>query len=286
MSQTPIVERTSRRRADGPVEQKTKTSEKSKAAAGEQARPTGSPRVDLLPPIVEVRRKQNATLRLLMLGLAGVAAIAVVASLAVWILATAAQQSLVDEQARTAQLLQEQSKYSEVTAVKSQLADYDNAQVAALYAETDWARLMRELDAALPADVALTSESITIKGLAADAAAPGAEATVTIDTPGVIEILFSATAPTFASPTPLLNGLQGLTGYASANVSAVSNTGEDGFTITGAVQLDAAALGGTARAGALDADTLNELRAALMLAATAPPAPATDPAAEVTGTGE
>lgn len=299
MSQAPVVEETSRRRSSAPAPaeeagvKKTKKVAKAAPAPKEQPRLVGGPRVDLLPPIVEVRRKQNATLRLLMLGLAGIAAIAIVASLAVWLLATGAERGLADEQLRTTQLLQEQNKYTDVIAVKSQLLDYDNAQIAALYAETDWARLMRELDAALPAGVALESESITIKGLSTDAAAAGAEGMVTIDAPGVIEILFSAKAPTFDSPTPLLNSLQNLTGYVSASVSAVSNTGDEGYTITGAVQLDANALGGTARTGSLDAEALKELHDALMLASTAPPAPApaatdaaTDGAEGATGTGE
>lgn len=269
MTQAPEIEKTSRRGAAPAAAPPSKGKAKPQPAPYLQ----GGPRVDLLPPIVEVRRKQNATLRLLMLGLVGIAAIAIVASLAVWVLATVAERGLADEQARTATLLQEQNTFTDVIAVKSQLGDYDQARMAALYADTDWARIMRELDAAMPAGVSIESESITIKGLISDnAAAPTADGSVAIDAPGVIEILFSATAPTFDSPTPLLNALAGLTGYVSANVSAVSNTGEQGYTINGGVQLDARALGGTARTGTLDADELKALQDALMTAATAPPA--------------
>lgn len=297
MTHAPEIEKTTRRKSaptDAPPATPAKKSKTSTQRTQPPALSLGGPRVDLLPPIVEVRRKQKATLRLLMLGLVGIAAIAVVASLAVWLLATGAERGLADEQARTVTLLQEQNRYTDVIAVKSQLGDYDNAQMAALYADTDWARLMRELDAALPAGVAIESESITVKGLGADdAAAAGAEGAVAIDAPGVIEILFSATAPTFDSPTPLLNALASMTGYVSATVSAVSNTGDEGYTITGAVQLDASALGGTARTGSLDADELQTLHDALMSAATTPVAPApaaTDAATEgaesATGTGE
>lgn len=280
MTQAPEVEKTSRRGAAPAAAASTKKGTATSRAASSKSKlqpPTylqGGPRVDLLPPIVEVRRKQNATLRLLMLGLVGIAAIAVVASIAVWVLATVAERGLADEQARTTTLLQEQNTFSDIISVKSQLGDYDQARLAALYADTDWPRIMRELDAALPAGVAITSESITIKGLGADNAAATTEGAVAIDAPGVIEVLFAATAPTFDSPTPLLNALAGLTGYVSANVSAVSNTGEHGYTITGAVQLDARALGGTPRVGTLDADQLKTLQDALMAAATAPPAAA------------
>lgn len=295
MTQAPDVEKTSRR-ARTPVATPPATkAPKQKAQKAEvqplASLPTGGPRVDLLPPIVEVRRKQNATLRLLMLGLVGVAAIAVVASVAMWLLATAAAQGLAAEQSRTATLLQEQNTYSEVIGVKSKLGDYDSAQMAALYADTDWARIMRELDAALPAGVAIESESITIKGLSTESAeVASADGSVTIDPPGVIEILFSAKAPAFGSPTALLDALSRMTGYVSANVSAVSNTGEEGYTITGAVQLGGAALGGTARVGALDAEQVKSLQDALMAAATTPVAPApaaTDAATDAaTGTGE
>lgn len=296
MTQAPEIEKTSRRGAAPAAAPPSKGKAKSKATSPKStSQPApylqGGPRVDLLPPIVEVRRKQNATLRLLMLGLVGVAAIAVVASVAMWLLATAAEQGLAAEQSRTATLLQEQNTYSEVIGVKSKLGDYDSAQMAALYADTDWARIMRELDAALPAGVAIESESIMIKGLSTESAeVASADGSITIDPAGVIEILFSAKAPAFGSPTALLDALSRMTGYVSANVSAVSNTGEEGYTITGAVQLGGAALGGTARVGALDAEQVKSLQDALMAAATTPVAPApaaTDAATDAaTGTGE
>lgn len=284
MTQAPEIEKTGRRRAAPAAESPAPTKKTKGAAPKAPPRAVGGPRVDLLPPIVETRRKQNATLRLLMLGLIGIALIAIVASLAVALLAGAAEGTLTAEQQRSVQLLQEQSSYAEVSQVKSQLLDYDNARVAALYSEADWARMMRELDAALPADVAITAESITMKGLGNDETASSADGAVTIDTPGVIGISFSATAPTFISPTPILNGLKTMTGYLSATVNAVSNTGE-GFDITGVVQLDASALGGTARTGTLDADTLAELHDSLFTVAVTPPATG-DAATDDTGAGD
>ncbi|WP_312676781.1 hypothetical protein [Microbacterium sp.] len=284
MTQAPEIEKTSRR-GRTPAPEPAVTGKKAKAAPVKPTpRAAGGPRVDLLPPIVETRRKQNARIRLLMLGLVGIALIAVAASLAVALLAGAAEGTLKSAQQRSVQLLQEQSSYAEVSQVKSQLLDYDSARVAALYSEADWARLMRELDAALPADVAITAESITIRGLGSDKATSSPDGAVTIDAPGVIEISFSATAPTFVSPTPILNGLKTMTGYLSANVSAVSNTGE-GFDITGVVQLDASALGGTARTGTLDPDTLKELHDSLFTVAVTPPASSTDGGATTDGTG-
>lgn len=233
-------------------------------------------RVDLLPPIVEVRRKQNATLRLLSLSLGGLLLITVTGGFAMTLLSGSAEQALVDEQARGTQLLAEQQKYTEVAGVKAQLIDYDAIIYSALFAETDWARLMRELDGALPAGMELTSESVTLKGLSADAAAAAPPA-APLDAPGLIEIAFTASAPAFESSTPLLNGLAALTGYASASVSAVSSAGDDGYVITGVVQLSSTALGGTARVGELDAAQLEQLRLALETAVIAPPEPPAAP---------
>ncbi|MFV4913189.1 hypothetical protein PFZ49_06415 [Microbacterium lacticum] len=131
---------------------------------------------------------------------------------------------------------------------------------------------MTELDAVLPADVSLATESITVKVVADDAAS--IESTG-LDAPGVIEISFTANAARFDSPTPLLDALSRLTGYVSATVEAVASN-ESGYLITGVVQLGADALGGTARTDALDADKLTALHEQLEQAATTSPTTGTE----------
>ncbi|MCR2785916.1 MULTISPECIES: hypothetical protein [unclassified Microbacterium] len=242
--------------------------------------PTGSTlsvaRVDLVPPIVEARRRQGRTIRLLALGLVGLVIIVAMAGVAVSFLAVTAEQKLAAERTRSQLLLIEQREYSLLSSVKSQLDDAAVAEVAALYPEADWSRLMTELDNALPDDFALRSESITIKGV--DAA--GAVESTGLDAPGVIEIAFTATADRFDSPTPLLNALRDLTGYVSATVDAVSATGEGGYVVTGAIQLGSDALGGTARVEALEAELIARLQAELEGAATGAPPEAADEAAD------
>ena len=232
--------------------------------------PTGSTlsvaRVDLLPPIVEIRRRQGKTVRLLALGLVGLLVIVAMVGVAMAMLAGAAEQRLAAERTRNQLLILEQREYAEVSTVMSQLAAHSIAEVAALYSEADWARLMTQLDNALPDDFALTSEVITVKGVAADA---GAVAQSTgLDAAGVIEITFTATAARFDSPTPLLNSLKDLTGYVSATVNAVSASGEDGYVVTGVIQLGAEALGGTARVAALDAEMIASLHTLMEAIAT------------------
>lgn len=238
-------------------------------------------RVDLLPPIVEIRRKNAAVIRRLMLGLVGLVVLVVAASLAVSMLAMTAENNQAAERARTAVLLNQQREYSELSTVRGQLGDYDTAAMLALFAEADWSRLMTELDKVLPDGVDLATESIAIKGLGTDSAA-GVE-TTGLDKPGVIEISFTANADKFDSPTPLLNALSKLTGYIDASVSAVAASGEDGYTITGVVQLGADALGGTARVKALEADLIQKLHEQLETVATTPPGAATDAATGTDG---
>lgn len=223
-------------------------------------------RVDLVPPIVEIRRKNAATERKLVAGLLALLIAIVAGGLAVAMLAFTAEGTLAAERVRSQLLLNEQKQYTEVSAVKAQLGAYDGATLAALYSEADWARLMTELDTVLPNDVTLATESITVKGLSDDTS--GIIEATGLDAPGVIEISFTANAERFDSPTPLLNALKGLTGYVSATVDAVAASNDAGYTITGIVQLGADALGGTARVGQLDADQLAALHEQLDIAAT------------------
>lgn len=238
-------------------------------------------RVDLVPPIVEIRRKNAATERKLVAGLLALLIAIVAGGLAVAMLAFTAEGTLAAERVRSQLLLNEQKQYTEVSAVKAQLGAYDGATLAALYSEADWARLMTELDTVLPDDVTLASESITVKGLSDDTS--GIIEATGLDAPGVIEISFTANAERFDSPTPLLNALKGLTGYVSATVDAVAASNDAGYTITGIVQLGADALGGTARVGQLDADQLADLHEQLDIAATT--TTADDTAADTTTEG-
>lgn len=229
-------------------------------------------RVDVVPPIVEARRRHAATERKLMVGMLALLVAVVAAGLAMAALAMSAESTLSAERTRAQVLLNEQKKYSEVSSIKAHLGGYDGAELAALYSEASWSRLMTELDAVLPADVSLATESITVKVVSDDAAS--IESTG-LDAPGVIEISFTANAARFDSPTPLLDALSRLTGYVSATVEAVASN-ESGYLITGVVQLGADALGGTARTDALDADKLTALHEQLEQAATTSPTTGTE----------
>jgi len=226
----------------------------------------GVVRVDLVPPIVEARRRSARTIRALVYGLLALIVAVVMAILAMSMLALKAETTLDDERTRGQLLVQQQNEYSELISVKRSLADYEFALPEALFAEANWARLMTELDTVLPDEVTLVTEDVAVRGLGNDDGSVSDNGG--LDAQGVIQISFTANADRFDSPTPLLNALSELTGFQSATVDAVSASDEVGYVITGVVQLGNEALGGTSRVKDLDEDLMADLHQQLQDVAT------------------
>ncbi len=226
----------------------------------------GVVRVDLVPPIVEARRRSARTIRALVYGLLALIVAVVMAILAMSMLALKAETTLDDERTRGQLLVQQQNEYSELISVKRSLADYEFALPEALFAEANWARLMTELDTVLPDEVTLVTEDVAVRGLGNDDGSVSDNGG--LDAQGVIQISFTANADRFDSPTPLLNALSELTGFQSATVDAVSASDEVGYVITGVVQLGSEALGGTSRVKDLDEDLMADLHQQLQDVAT------------------
>lgn len=242
------------------------------------------PRVDLLPPIVETRRKQNGTLRLLSLALVGIAAIAVLASLGAGLGAMQAEGALADETARGQKLAAEEQNYTDVIAINNQLSAQSTAKTAALFWEVDWPNLLVALDGALPAGVSLDSETVTVKPYSSNGTATTTSGTpvTAIDKPGVIVVAFEATSPDVPSTIPLLNQLQAIPGVVTARVETFAVDTEVGYRVTGEVQIDATWIGTTARSKAIDSDAVKQLRDDLFKATVTPVTP-TPSATSTTG---
>ena len=226
----------------------------------------GVVRVDLVPPIVEARRRSARTIRALIYGLLALIVAVVMAILAMSMLALKAETTLDDERTRGQLLVQQQTEYNELISVKRSLADYEFALPEALFAEANWARLMTELDTVLPDEVTLVTEDVAVRGLGNDDGSVSDNGG--LDAQGVIQISFTANADRFDSPTPLLNALSELTGFQSATVDAVSASDEVGYVITGVVRLGSEALGGTSRVKDLDEDLMADLHQQLQDVAT------------------
>lgn len=185
----------------------------------------GEPRVDLLP--LEVRKERKAKVMRRRLGLAavGVLAIVLVGSAAATALSMQAQTRLSDEQARTADLLAEQSKYIEVRDVQDQVTLVQAAQQVGASTEIDWKKYLESVQATLPAGVTIDSVSI-------DSASPMAiydQPTTPLQGARVATVSFTATSAILPDVPTWLKALAKLPGYAdalpsSANLDAATDT--------------------------------------------------------------
>lgn len=120
-----------------------------KAAPG-GAKLGGEPRVQLLPPIVRERAKMRATRRLMVM-IVILAAIAAGAATGLsFLAATQSEAALAAEQARTAQLLEEQARYSEGARVANLVGATEQAKTAVIANEVAWAELLDTLETHFP----------------------------------------------------------------------------------------------------------------------------------------
>jgi len=200
----------------------------------------GEPRVDLLPNEVRKERKAKVVRRRLGLGVVGVLAFVLVGSAATMTLSLQAQTRLVDEQARTADLLVEQSQYIEVRKVQDQVTLVQAAQQVGVSTEIDWKAYLESVQATLPAGV--TIDSVTV-----DSASPLAiyeQPTAPLQGARVATVSFTATSAILPDVPTWLKALAKLPGYADAlpssanldattdayNVNIVMHVNDDAFS--------------------------------------------------------
>lgn len=117
------------------------------------------PRVQLLPPMVKQREKSRRSRRLMVFAV--VVAIAIIggASAFGFLRATQAAASLAAEQARTAQILEQQAQYSEATKIDGLVTSTKQAQQLVTITEVRWSRAMAEMNASVPAGYAVVKAS-------------------------------------------------------------------------------------------------------------------------------
>jgi hypothetical protein len=101
----------------------------------------GEPRVQLLPPSVKLREKARSTRQLMVLLVILAMVVAGAGTFGAFWLAQQAESELAAEQARTLDLLAEQTEYSEGASVAAQVAATENAQRAVTANEIDWLEL-------------------------------------------------------------------------------------------------------------------------------------------------
>ena len=180
----------------------------------------GSPRVDLMPPEIRVKRAQLRFRRKLRLGLVGVLIVVVAACGATWALNSLAQTNLQAAQNEKQQLITQQLQYSAVTTTQGSIALVKAGQKVGDSTEIDWQAYLTKLQATLPSGVLLT-------GVTIDTATPlkvYTPSTVPLQGDRIATLTFTATSPSLPSIPDWLDRLTSLPGFADATPGQVTPT--------------------------------------------------------------
>lgn len=203
-------EKPSKGRTPGPV----------RGGAGPGMAVGGSPRVDLMPPEIRLKRSQLRTRRSLRLALFGVFVLVVVACGGAWAWNAIAQTTLASAQAEQQNLVAQQAKYSKVTAIQNAITLIKAGQIVGDATEIDWQDYLTKLQATLPSGVTLVTVSIGT----ADPMTAYAQSTTPLEGNRIATLTFTASSPTLPSIPVWLDGLKTLPGFVDATPGQVSLT--------------------------------------------------------------
>ena len=178
------------------------------------------PRADLLPPAMRAARAARTVRRSVVAG--AIAAILVAAGATVLATGAAAdaQAQLATAQARTDQLLAEQSRYAEVRQVGSAISAAKSARAFGAATEIAWKTYVTAIQQTLPA-------GMTIQSLAADSSSPLTaypQPTVPLQAARVATITLRAVSKELPAVQQWLDALTTLPGYADAVLGSVKRT--------------------------------------------------------------
>jgi Tfp pilus assembly protein PilN len=153
------------------------------------------PKVNLLPPEVLEARRFARTQRVLA-GVVGLTVVVAAASVG-WAQSGvgSARAALEATEARTAGLQAEQTRYADVPRLLSQVSAAELAREKALADDSLWYRFLGDLAVATPADVSLSTMSITVGAQPGEAGAAGAAAATGAATAGPSPAVGSLPAP-------------------------------------------------------------------------------------------
>ena len=194
----------------------------------------GEPRVDLLPPVVKARQKTR-TLRKI-LGASVVAVIIVVGAgvaAASW-QANLSQEQLAVTQARTAELLLEQTKFVEVRTVQDEVDAVGSAREIGASTEVDWQGYFAGVRAVIPADV-------TIDSLAVDSESPlvaYGQPEAPLQEARIATLVIGLTSPSLPTVPEWLNAIKTLPGYADSTPGSITQNETGAYLVTLTVHID------------------------------------------------
>jgi Tfp pilus assembly protein PilN len=186
----------------------------------------GEPRVSLLPPSIRQKRRQAKTARYVGLGLVGVMVLVAAAIVATTFIAGQMNQQLVDEQAQTQSILQQQGKFVEVNAVQDQVGLTKAAQQVGASTEIDWKGYLTKVQNTLPETVVITSVSLD----SSSPLGPYAQATAPLQGSRVATLTFTVTSPTLPEVPVWLDALATLPGFADAVPGTVTMEADGTYT--------------------------------------------------------
>ncbi|MBG6213155.1 Tfp pilus assembly protein PilN [Cryobacterium sp. CAN_C3] len=175
------------------------------------------PRVDLLPPEVKARKKTKATRQRLIGILVGALVLVAGGMVAASWQAEQSQAQLAAAQGRAAELLANQSKFSEVNQVQDAVDTTIAARQFGAATEVDWKAYLSSVRAVLPADVSI--DTVTV-----DSASPligFGQATAPLQATRVATLTLGLTSPSLPSVPQWLEALEGLPGFADANPGSI-----------------------------------------------------------------
>lgn len=180
----------------------------------------GEPRADLLPLEVGLRRKAKELRRTLGLTLVGVFLISAVGYGAATWGAMQSQAALADAQNRTADLLSEQTKYTEVQRVQDQVDTMLAARQVGASTEVDWKAYLGGIRAVLPGDV--TIDTVTV-----DSASPLAQygqPTAPLQAQRAATLTLALSSPDLPTVPDWLTALKALPGYADGAPTSITRS--------------------------------------------------------------
>lgn len=186
----------------------------------------GEPRVDLMPAEVRVKRRGRGIRRLLALVL--LLAVAAVAGGVVWatVRAATATAGLQLAQARTAELLNEQLQYAEVTQVIALTNKLEADRLAVTATEVHWREQLQPLLAVLPEGSVVTS----LQGRYPALGEPELGVAGPLREPRAVEVNLQVFTTTVPQVTTWLRALAGTPAFADEMPSVVLLEGEGYLT--------------------------------------------------------
>lgn len=197
----------------------------------------GEPRADLMPAEVRVKRRGRGIRRLLALIL--VLSVAAVAAGVMWatVRAATATAELQAAQARTADLLTQQTRYSEVTLVASHKAKLEQDRLRVTATEVLWKQQLDPVLAVLPETATVVAVQARFPGLGETQFPPAGP----LRQERAAEIVMQVLTPTVPEVTTWLRTLAGTPAFAD-EIPAVVTLEDGGYLTTMTLNLSADAL--------------------------------------------